>query len=62
MFGLNTRAELVRSRRATFVEARSMLRDWAHCGDQDEANEIADALTSLRHADVLATMIGLAHP
>ncbi|MEY9943353.1 hypothetical protein [Kitasatospora sp. GAS1066B] len=61
--GLPERAELVRSRRATFIEARSMLRDWARCSDEslaDEAAEIAAVLTSLRHADVLATMVALA--
>ncbi|WP_431680210.1 HNH endonuclease [Kitasatospora sp. KL5] len=62
VFGLNSRAELVRGRRMMFTVVKSLLGAWhtaGAAGRTREQREFLDALRLLHHADVLRTVLVL---
>ncbi|GAA4862766.1 HNH endonuclease [Kitasatospora terrestris] len=58
VFGLNTRAELVRGRRMMFTVVKALLLTW-HAAAPADADEYAEALRLLHHADVLRAVLRL---
>jgi len=58
VFGLNSRAELVRGRRMMFTVVKALLLTW-HDGGPAERREYVDALRLLHHADVLRGVLRL---
>ncbi|GAA2751019.1 MULTISPECIES: HNH endonuclease [Kitasatospora] len=58
VFGLNSRAELVRGRRMMFSVVKALLLTW-HAAAPGDDLEYADALGLLHHADVLRAVLRL---
>lgn len=59
VFGLNSRAELVRGRRMMFTVVKSLLLSWHNASRPQEAQEYVQALRLLHHADVLRAVVRL---